>query len=422
MTKITFPILLVVLVALNGCTSLAKGFAEVLLDKEDEVDQRRCQIWGNTLGGIAATLGKSKGKTKVLMIHGVGDQIPGYSTLLMEGLAKQLKLNMLSKHFKEISLTNFPDQNKKLGNLRVNRLLNKEKTQELLFYELTWSTITATDKQVLAYDNSGEYSFRRTAINDLLKKFSNSTGPDPMIYLGKKRIDILTAFNQSLCWMMMGDWNDLPQQTDQPCDPFQKALITNIPIDDYVLISHSLGSRITIDGLQLIATRAQNFQNDSKETIALKKRLIAEFREKRIPIFMLSNQLPLLQMGRDPPEVTGQTFAYCKPTGDFYSKRIFKEIDIIAFSDPNDILSYAVPPGYAEKNLDSRLCVETTNININIANTIDLFGMGKLANPLEAHLGYDHDERVIALISQGIGNANTAKIIKERCEWIETID
>jgi hypothetical protein len=45
-----------------------------------------------------------------------------------------------------------------------------------------------------------------------------------------------------------------------------------------------------------------------------------------------------------------------------------------------------------------------------------------MANPLDAHIGYDTDDRVIALIAKGIGNSNTAKIVKDRCRWVETID
>jgi hypothetical protein len=45
-----------------------------------------------------------------------------------------------------------------------------------------------------------------------------------------------------------------------------------------------------------------------------------------------------------------------------------------------------------------------------------------VANPLEAHIGYDTDDRVIALIAKGVGNENTAEIVKKRCRWIETID
>jgi hypothetical protein len=41
---------------------------------------------------------------------------------------------------------------------------------------------------------------------------------------------------------------------------------------------------------------------------------------------------------------------------------------------------------------------------------------------MQAHIGYDTDDRVIALIAKGIGTTNTAPLIRERCEWTETID
>jgi hypothetical protein len=40
---------------------------------------------------------------------------------------------------------------------------------------------------------------------------------------------------------------------------------------------------------------------------------------------------------------------------------------------------------------------------------------------MEAHLGYDHDERVVALIAYGLSNQNMAPVIKERCNWTELI-
>ena len=95
---------------------------------------------------------------------------------------------------------------------------------------------------------------------------------------------------------------------------------------------------------------------------------------------------------------------------------------IIAFSDPNDLLSYAIPNGFVDKYLDSRLCTDVTNININVAKIINAFNFGKVANPLEAHIGYDTDDRVVSLIAKGIGNGKTAKIVNEKCRWVETID
>ncbi|WP_239649975.1 hypothetical protein [Methylocucumis oryzae] len=52
----------------------------------------------------------------------------------------------------------------------------------------------------------------------------------------------------------------------------------------------------------------------------------------------------------------------------------------------------------------------------------DAFGLGRLANPLEAHVNYDKDDRVIALIAHGLNNLSQPKIIKDRCHWVETID
>jgi hypothetical protein len=183
-------------------------------------------------------------------------------------------------------------------------------------------------------------------------------------------------------------------------------------IDQYAFISHSLGSRITIDGMQRIASLLD--QRDPDFGAALKN--------KEIPIYMMSNQLPMLQLGRKMPEVSNQKAAYCQANGEKYSQRMLAKTPIIAFSDPNDLLSYAIPHGFVEKYLDSRLCIDVTNVNINVATIFDAFGLGKLANPLDAHVGYDTDDRVVALIAKGIGNNNTAKVVNERCRWVETID
>ena len=72
--------------------------------------------------------------------------------------------------------------------------MNEEAGKELTFYELTWSEITRAEKALLDFDNSGEYDFRRAQINRVLKKFSNDTGPDPIIYLGESREAILAAY------------------------------------------------------------------------------------------------------------------------------------------------------------------------------------------------------------------------------------
>ena len=70
---------------------------------------------------------------------------------------------------------------------------------------------------------------------------------------------------------------------------------------------------------------------------------------------------------------------------------------------------------------NSRLCVEITNININVAKIITAFGVD-MANPLEAHIGYETDDRIIAMLANGIGNKNTSIIVNERCQTLVTMD
>lgn len=407
---------------LSGCVSFGKGVTEAFLENQQKInDERACEIWGTAFNGLKPNLYSRHGKTKVLMIHGVGDHLPGYATEFSQKLAKELGLSVTSQQHKNINLASPEDKSKKLGNLRIQRFLTKDKEQELLFYELTWSEITRKYKEILSYDNSGEHSFRRTKINDMMKKFSNDTGPDPIIYLGESREDILASFIQSFCWMASGNWDDLPDGTPDACWAENISPVQNIIDDHFAFVSHSLGSRITIDGLQKIAEilGSTNGQiKSSKRQTALAEAL----RNKHIPLYMMSNQLPMLQLGRNLPKVHSQKNDYCQANGNHYAERILSRTAIIAFSDPNDLLSYAIPQTFINKYLDSRLCIDVTNININVATVFDIFGLGEVANPLEAHIGYDTDDRVVALIAKGIGNNDTADIIKQRCRWIETID
>ena len=408
---------------LSGCASIGKGAAEAVLEKSESEDTRQCQVWGEPFAGIKADLDKNKGRTKVLFVHGVGDRYPGYTTEFLEKLAKELNLDARSEGQKNIQLTTplFPDRS--LGNLRVTHLLNEQSGKELTFYELTWSEITRQEKALLNFDTSGEYDFRRARINAMLKKFSNDTGPDPIIYLGESRMPILAAFAQSFCWMATGEWEDLPKSGKHACTGLNDTSAGHIANDDYVIISHSLGSRIAIDGMQRIATLLASPQKrvPANQKITLSTKAIEALQSHRIPIFMLSNQLPMLQLGRELPEVAGQEASYCTPEGAHFKKRMVSETDIIAFSDPNDLLSYGIPPGFAEKYIDSRLCARITNVNINIAKIMDAFGMTDLANPLEAHVGYDTDDRVIAMIARGVGNPNASPLIKQRCEFTKEV-
>lgn len=423
--KKTFILILILL--LSGCSSfgegLGRGITSAILNNKsnNEVeDNRTCRIWSKGFRGIGQSIEQTKGKTKVLMVHGVGEHTPGYSTMLLENLAAQLDLTVFVKPQKNMTITSDENSNKDLGNLRLTKLTSRDGNRELLFYELTWSSISKPEKEVLTFDQSGLVSFRRTDINHMLKKAANDAMADPLVYLGNKQNDIQTSVAQSYCWMIKSTFSDFPDNKHIPCTLKDDKALERAKKDDYFFISHSLGSRITIDAFQRIA-RLLN-KDEWKQKYPKLSELHNIIQNREITIFMLSNQLQLMQLGRPLPEIAGQIPTYCTSKGAGFEQRFADKTNIIALSDPNDVLSYSIPQRYSEKYLDSRMCPEITNININVAKIIDLFGITEVANPIEAHTSYNEDMRVVSLLAYGLGENTTSPIIKERCSWIKTVN
>ena len=71
---------LLITTVLAGCVSISKGVTLALLEKSEQPDTRKCEVWGKPFEGIEPRLAKEQGKTKILMVHGVADHIPGYTT------------------------------------------------------------------------------------------------------------------------------------------------------------------------------------------------------------------------------------------------------------------------------------------------------------------------------------------------------
>ena len=218
----------------------------------------------------------------------------------------------------------------------------------------------------------------------------------------------------ALCWALSADWQSLPEE-HQLCTPDDPAFASRLDIDEFAFITHSLGSRITTDGLTRLTRVVEDEGADRPEV----RRVLQSFQERDVKVFMLANQLPLLQSGLEPAGVQGAVPAFCLPDGADFPNRLFKETELIAFSDPNDLLSYPIPDAFVREHVDSRLCPKRVNITINIAPVRSVLGLGEFANPLSAHVDYDGDERVIGLITRGIGQPETAPVVRERCSWLE---
>jgi hypothetical protein len=413
---------------LAGCAGFGEGVTRALLAQSEgpREDTRMCEVSGPAFTGILPMLERQAGYPplgeagperpilKVIMVHGVGTHVPGYSGRLSANLAQALGLSVIAPETKDFPIETPAFPGERLGELTVSRHTNPARDREMLFYELTWSPISQPAKEAIAFDNTAVYAHRRASLNNVFKQFVNDVAPDPLVYTGTGHDRIQATIGQTLCWALSTDWQGLPD-SQQVCVPERPDFASRLDSDEFAFITHSLGSRVTTDGLQRL-TRVVAEEGIDRPRM---RQVLEAFREREIKVFMLANQLPLLQAGLAPSDVEGAVPQYCRPDGARFANRLFRETELIAFSDPNDLLSYPIPDSFVRDHVDSRLCPKQVNVTINIAPVRSVLGLGEFANPLSAHSDYDDDERVIGLITRGIGQPETAPVVEERCSWLE---
>ena len=420
---ILLTVLPALLFPLSGCSSIAKGVTEAVLERKEKAeDSRQCEIAGAEFDGVAQSLEAQAGHpekvTKVMMVHGISTHLPGYSNRLQKKLYETLGLNKTDENVKTIKLDSneiaWGNEDHILGELNITRHMNEDETRELIFYELTWSPITTPQKEMLAVDSANTEGLPRSDLNGSLKSFMNETVPDMLIYNGNGYDKITKAIEESVCWMLADDWSDLPQSGTHSCAAWEKSTFSSILKDDHFFVTHSLGSRITIDTIQNFASRetASNLNVPQSE-------IEEKVRQKEFTVFMMANQLPLLQMGRNAPNVSANQAAYCSLDGQYSEQRVMRKMNIVAFSDPNDILSYPIPANFAQDYIDRRICPSVVNVSLNVAPEKDVFGAFSFANPALAHNGYIEDDRVITLIANGMHRHNPSPLIEKSCKWMK---
>jgi hypothetical protein len=402
-------------VLLSGCASFSRGVTEAIMDRQSE-DTRQCWINGREFDGLERLFdqdeGNSVARLKVLKVHGIGSHKPGYSQRLQNGLIQEFGFTAMDETVKTIAMAH-PNHDGELGTLRVHRYIDPGRSREMLFYELTWDPIVEQEKQLLNFDNSAESSARRVPFNHTLKTFANETLPDALMYNSGFREPIQLSIGQAICWMLGEKWENLPSGESASCAVNQEDYLSNVDATGLAIISHSLGSRISIDALQTLVSRLSERPNY--------RQVSARAQTRKVYLYMLSNQLPLLQLGQPLPEVHDQVESYCLAGGERYDDRFLQQLQVVAFSDPNDLFSYAVSPEYINHYVDSRLCPQVTNVSLQVAPITSILGLQEIANPEAAHTEYEVDSRVLKMLVSGFGKTHGHEEAKARCEFLEAI-
>jgi hypothetical protein len=277
---------------------------------------------------------------------------------------------------------------------------------------LIWSALTATDKAKLLYDDrptdnpKGEFTLKRAKINGELKAtLLNDCLSDAVIYAGVRGADIQAAMQNAICAALDGT------TTNGTC---------NFPTTyghggrRIVIVTESLGSRMVFDAISALKIEAK----------AKGQPFLDAFYEAVSPvtqIYMLANQLPILALAKPAPTQAAETtdptssntpamataLSVLSDARARHEKRRHADpqlavtestLSLVAFTDPNDLLSYRLLPS------DSAVVGANTRVVNVITSNADTY-FWEVENPQTAHEGYDLNKDALRLLFGGSARA-----------------
>jgi hypothetical protein len=261
-------------------------------------------------------------------------------------------------------------------------------TGRLRFDALIWSPLTTPLKRQLCYDQSGKsaicegappYTPQRARLNARFKDgLIDDCLPDALIYQGVARDEIQRRMRDAIL-QVLADGDAVP----------------DVPL---VVISHSMGSKILFDTLLRM----------TEEAPGSRPALVAQQAVDRLRfLVMAANQIPLLSLA-DQAIAAPELLAPPDSLQRLLQKRLATQrragadqhLTLVAFSDPNDLLSYTLQTDkYAREGV--------TVYNILVSNAPTYLGL--LERPDSAHLDYLTNPDVGRLIACGLPSSALCK-------------
>jgi hypothetical protein len=260
------------------------------------------------------------------------------------------------------------------------------------FHALVWSPLTADLKRQLEFDNTGtptdcsaagECKPARARLNGKLKdSLLNDCLSDAMIYEGDSHADMQRNMIDTLVQLL--------EQSD--------AQGATGPL---VVVAESLGSKLVFDAL------AAMLQPEAPGRV----RQLGQQAARRLAlVFMAGNQMPMLGMAEQHAPAAQaapgaaqdalQRFLALRRLQLGISTETIARLAVVAFTDPNDLLSYRLLPSrYQAPD------VAVADVLVSNART----WLGLLEDPFAAHLTYLDNPGVASLIACGWPRSNVCR-------------
>lgn len=388
MSKPSALSLLLALSALSGC---ATPYPEPVL---------AASTGGTDFDGIAAHLGREP--LDVILVHGMCTTDRTWADRAVRGV-----VSALGEDPGGVELTEVPVAGSRIL-LYQQSLATARGT--LRFNAIVWSPLTTPLKADLCYDQTKKsatcpadeaakaYPYVRASLNRQLKDtILNDCLSDALIYQGRSR-DEINAQMQAALLQAVATTGGGPRAADTVAAA--AAIPASVPL---VVITESLGSKVAFDALIRLAAEPRT------------ARAGARTRDRIATVFMAANQIPILSLADRrldgtptaaaaegiapagaasapyPPDPVSALFAHQR-TQRLRGDDAPTTPRIVAFTDPNDLLSFALAQS-------PRTTYPT--VDVVLSNDRTYFGFVEL--PTTAHQGYRTNPRFWHLVACGTG-------------------
>jgi hypothetical protein len=243
--------------------------------------------------------------------------------------------------------------------------------------------------------------YERASLNDQVRRtLMNNCLVDAVIYSGPNGDPIRQRMIAQVCAALGGMARAPGRAGERPGDCDLSAIDPAQPV---VIVAESLGSKFFFDAVLAILEGARE---------ADRMRLAQVIDSTRM-IFLISNQIPLLDTAHRPPYGTAIGAAETgavrpAPTSSLAAvlaaARAAREprafgagppapgLTVVAYSDPNDLLSYPL-------RRDMLGTLEARLVNVIVSNAATVAGL--LEWPVDAHCGYVGNRRVVGSLARG---------------------
>jgi len=314
------------------------------------------------------------GRLRLLIVHGMTSHTQGYASNFVDTIGRKLKLGTPVRQIQTFTNT------EGATNGFLTRIDFTNENRNLRAYELTWSPVTQLEKSN-RFEFDSRLDKRRAVLNRRMKsELLNDGFGDAVLYLNENFKSKIQAPVTNAIFSILGDGF--------------------APNDQFIIITHSLGSKITFDSLNILAERLR--REDRQQAAAMTNLAL-----HTTYLIMLANQVPLLRLGdtnvlentEGRPSGVQQFLQMrqqgTEQRGPEHPSASSPFLQVIAVTDPNDLLSYPLRGG----DLFSHSIENIEFGNVLICNAPVYLHW--VANPLKAHEGYFDNPKLIKLLLKG---------------------